>query len=120
MRRLLDMGMSGVLLDESGGRGRIWDRDVSVDLSRSRWDIKQQEVTKEGVPQELGGGGDGKIPSFCTPGAISVLSSGPALSHTSHSVVLHSLWPCAQAPVPSLPLHPQPAVHSQIALPAHS
>lgn len=45
------MGMSSVLLDdESGGRGRIQDRDVSVELSRYRWDIKQKEVTKKPLP----------------------------------------------------------------------
>lgn len=64
------MGISGVLLDdESGGGGRIRDRDASVELSRSRWEIKGHEATREGAPQELGGGGAAKPLPAAHPGA---------------------------------------------------
>lgn len=64
------MGISGVLLDdESGGGGRIRDRDASVELSRYRCEIKGHEATREGAPQELGGGGAAKPLPAAHPGA---------------------------------------------------
>lgn len=106
LRRLLDMGISGVLLDdESGGGGRIQDRDASVELSRYRCEIKGHEATREGAPQELGGGGAEKPLPAAHPGHTCSLLR-PCPQPACHSAVLHSPWPRAQAPHPLPPSAP--------------
>lgn len=95
------MGISGVLLDdESGGGGRIRDRDASVELSRYRWEIKGHEATREGAPQELGGEGPRNPFLLHTRGhTCSLLRPCPQPAS-------HSPWPRAQAPHPLPPSAP--------------